>query len=195
MIPVIGGQTLEVKNQPKGISVTLKYLIDHDRQLKYHRIQNEETLTILRLREIAIDKIPTLPADKITGDEEKDRQVLDELRMVEYLRLRAERARTNHELELDRINDLIDIFVVGWSGQNLPPFPGDGVNPSSVLMYMPKMIISRIVSDSMPTLVGMSEDESKNSSPPRSATSTSRRRTATTAHGAGPKVEKENGVA
>ena len=146
MIPLTSDQCLEVKDK-KGRVFRLKYLTELDNQVEYLNLSKQEQSEREKFRGIAKKELP-----KNAGEEKIN------LRAYELL---LEEREKNPRQHLSLYNSYINIFIAGWSGSGLLPFPKTG-KPSDAIRLFEKFSLYRLIQENIAELTGLSLDELKN---------------------------------
>jgi hypothetical protein len=142
MIPICE-QTLDVK--AGSGTVSLKYLTDRDRQVRYLKITRQEQTDRERHKAAARTNL---------GDQATESEIT-----LEAYRLQVAERESSPEVAIDLIDSYIDLFVVGWDFS--VPFPDNG-RPSAMFPIYAKFELYSLIRDNLDELTGLTVDEGKN---------------------------------
>jgi hypothetical protein len=145
MIPICNEQTLLVKDKA-GREFRLKYLTELDNQVKYLELTKQQEEGIEKQMDKARIALPVATEDDVRGQA--------------YV-LYKEEQRTDVRAYMSMFDAYIDIFVAGWSGKGIFPFPSSG-RPSAALKLYEKFPLYRMIQDNIGELTGLSEADIKN---------------------------------
>lgn len=146
MIPLTSSQFLEAKDENDNVFY-LKYLTEIDNQVEYLKISQDEISARSKFYEQAKSELPKKsPEEKIN------------LRAYELL---IEDRQKNIAKHLVVCEGYINIFVVGWKGKSLLPFPEKG-KPSTAIRLFEKYNLYRLIQNNIVELTGLTIDEIKN---------------------------------
>jgi hypothetical protein len=142
-IPLCDEMRLSVKDE-KVRTFHLRYLTELDKQVRYMELTGRESEEIEAIKK-------TLPLGEMTEDEQTA-EAWDKLQ---------ENRRKDIRKYLSTIDEYINLFVCGWEGAGLFPFP-ENVEPARALKLYEKFPLYRLIQENIGELTGLTGDEIKN---------------------------------
>jgi len=111
--------------------------------------------------------IPVSP-DRVYEYKDKDNDILLKFRYLtgehvnRYAKITSRIGKDNDSVVMTEYSkDLIDLFLVGWEGNDLPKFPKDK-EPSKMFMLQDLIKLAEIISQLLEELTGVKIEELKN---------------------------------
>ena len=146
MIPLTSDQQLTVPDD-KGNKYEFKYLTALDDAVEFSALAKREREDREKFYKKAKAELP-----KNAGEKNID------IRAYELL---IEDREANPRQYLSLCNTYINIFVVGWQGKGLLPFPKSG-KPADAVRIFEKYKLYRLIQNNIAELTGLVFDEVKN---------------------------------